>query len=323
MKSWTVYKHISPSGKVYIGISSNVKRRWTANGYYYHLSDTVFSRALNKYGWDNFQHIIISENLTKKEACDMEKELIAYYKAKGTSYNITDGGEGFAGKHSEEHNKHKREARVANSTIDYLVIDKAFNYIICQTEAEAATYLGGIQRNISHVLRQPIGYTFRKHYIWKHTKGTPINIEGIKEQIQIALELRHKKMSEYAKANSDKMIAGSKLERMSLTSEERKQRFGHGDKLKGRCHSEETKKKMSESAKGRDMSKAIEARKKLPYGPTHTKPVVQLLMTGELVREFSSITQASIETGTNQRGISNCLAGRSSSSGGYRWEYKN
>lgn len=247
MNNWAVYKHVSPSNKVYIGISSNVKNRWAANGYYYHLSDTAFSRALKKYGWENFQHFILQTGLTKQEACDMEKELIAYYKAKGLSYNITDGGEGYTGKHSEEHNKHKIESRLANRGIDYVVIDKEFNYIICETEREAAEYLNGQQRNISHVLRQPIGYTFRKHYIWKHKKGTSVDIEEIKKQIQSALELRHIKMSEHTKAISKRMVAGSKLERESLTSEERKKRFGSNG-MKGKHHSDSTKQKLSVAA---------------------------------------------------------------------------
>ena len=247
MKSWTVYKHISPNGKVYVGISSNVKKRWLANGYYYHLSDTAFSRALNKYGWDNFQHIIIKEGLTKQEACDMEIELIAYYKAKGISYNITDGGLGYRGKHTEEHNKHRTESRISNSTIDYLVIDKSFNYIICNTEKEAAEFLGGTQSNISHVLRQPIGYTFRKHYIWRHKKGTPVEIEAIKKQILAALKLRHERMSEHTKAISEKMVAGSKQERKSLTSEERKMRYCSKGML-GKHHTNTTKVKMSIAA---------------------------------------------------------------------------
>lgn len=322
MKSWTVYKHISPSGKVYVGISSNVKNRWAGNGYYYQLSETIFSRAIKKYGWNNFQHIIIKEGLSKDEACNMEKELIAYYKAKHISYNITDGGDGFAGKHSKEHIRHIIESRINNSNIDYLVIDKDFNYIVCQTERDAAEFLNGKQDNISHVLKQPIGYTFRKHYIWKHTKGTPVDIDKIKEQIQAALALRYKKMSENAKANSDKMITGSKKERKSLTSEERKMRFGSKGML-GKKHSEITKAQMSAKAKGRDMNKVIEARKKAPYKATHTRPVIQYLITGEFVKEFLSITQASLETGTNQRGISNCLAGRAASSGGFKWGYKN
>lgn len=323
MSSWTVYKHISPSGKVYIGISSNVKNRWAASGYYYHLSDTIFSRALRKYGWDNFQHIIIQENLTKQEACDIEKELIAYYKAKDLSYNITDGGEGFCGKHSEEHNKHKRESRIANSDIDYLVIDKSFNYIVCQTQPEAAQYLGVTQRNISHILCQPIGYTCKKHYLWKHKKGTPVNLDDIKKQIEEALILRKQKMSEHTKAISEKMVAGNKKYAASLSAEERKARFGHGDALRGKHHSEETKRKISEAAKGRDMSKAIEASRKIPHDYIPKKAVIQYKLTGEIVNEFISINQASIETGIGRSSINNCLKGRSNTSGGYKWQYKN
>ena len=322
MKNWTVYKHIAPNGKVYVGISSDIKRRWAANGYYYHLADTVFSRALNKYGWDSFQHVIIQKGLTKQEACDMEKKLIAYYKAKKLSYNITDGGEGYCGKHSEEHNRHKVESRIANSTIEYLVIDKDFNYIVCRTEKEVAEYLGGVQRNISHLLRQPVGYTFKKHFIWKHEKDAPIDIEFIRTQIEKALWLRHQK------ALVNCRIAGKMGGRSSantiekMSAEERKQKYGHSG-MKGKHHSEETIKKMKEKAKDRDMSKAIEARKQRPYFPTHTKPIIQYLMTGELVNEFVSITQASRDTGIIKSGIVNCLSGRAKSSGGYRWQYKN
>ena len=100
---WSVYKHVAPNNKVYVGISSNIEKRWAANGYYYHLSDTVFSRALKKYGWDNFEHIIIKSSLNKEDAILLEKELISYYKSINKCYNITDGGEGYSGKHSDKH----------------------------------------------------------------------------------------------------------------------------------------------------------------------------------------------------------------------------
>ena len=48
--SYTVYKHTSPSGKVYIGITSiDVVRRW-ANGKNY-VNCICFNRAIQKYGW--------------------------------------------------------------------------------------------------------------------------------------------------------------------------------------------------------------------------------------------------------------------------------
>ena len=323
MKRWTVYKHISPSGKVYVGISSDIKRRWTANGYYYHLSDTVFSRALNKYGWQSFQHIIIAEDLSKQEACDMEKELIAYYKAKNLSYNITDGGEGTSGfKPSKKQVQNRIDSRIANSSIDYLVIDKNFNYVICSTQIEVAKFLGGVQGNISHVLHQPIGYTFRKHYIWKHEKGTPIDIDFIKSQILSALDIRHKKFSENGKIAGSKGIVALRKRLKEMSPEERKIKYGHGDKHRGMHHSDEAKRKMSEKAKGRDMSKVWEARKKHPYNPTHTKPVIQYTIAGELVKEYSSITNSSIETSIGKSAILNCLSGISKTSGGYKWQYK-
>ena len=52
MGNWIVYRHTSPSGKVYIGITSRTtKKRW-AYGYGYKNS-TMFESAIKKYGWNN------------------------------------------------------------------------------------------------------------------------------------------------------------------------------------------------------------------------------------------------------------------------------
>lgn len=97
MKQWTVYKHTSPSGKVYVGITSwSTNHRWE-NGAGYPPRCKLFHRAIQKYGWDNIEHSIIATGLEEKAAKDMEKDLIAFYKAKGISYNITDGGDGIVG----------------------------------------------------------------------------------------------------------------------------------------------------------------------------------------------------------------------------------
>lgn len=250
MKTWTVYKHVSPSGKVYVGISSNIDRRWAAHGFYYCHKETIFSRAILKYGWENFEHIVISSGLTKEEACSEEKKLIAYYKRLGISYNITDGGEGYSGKHSSEHIRHRIESRVSNSSVDYIIIDKDFNYIICNTTTEAASYLGVKQGVISHVLLQPVGYTCKKHYLWKHSKNESINIDSIKKKITKALEIRRQKQVQYAKNRKGKLVAASKRERESLTEEQRKKRFASFGML-GKKHSEETLIKMSLAAKRR------------------------------------------------------------------------
>ena len=91
---WSVYKHTSPSGKVYIGIAKDVKHRWRNNGMGYKGSTRIWY-AILKYGWDNFKHEIVAENLTRQAACDMEVALIKEYKSTDPTfgYNLTTGGQ--------------------------------------------------------------------------------------------------------------------------------------------------------------------------------------------------------------------------------------
>lgn len=95
-KKWLLYRHTSPSGKVYIGITSrDVNKRWS-NGFGYKLCK-LFFRAILKYGWDNIKHEILFTNLEESRAKILEIELIRHYKSLGISYNITNGGDGMSG----------------------------------------------------------------------------------------------------------------------------------------------------------------------------------------------------------------------------------
>lgn len=101
MNNWTIYEHISPSGKIYVGITSwSPKHRWE-NGVGYKKCK-LFYRAIQKYGWNNIQHNIIATGLGEGTAKNMEQDLIAFNKAKGISYNITDGGDGCLGRSCSE-----------------------------------------------------------------------------------------------------------------------------------------------------------------------------------------------------------------------------
>lgn len=98
--NYKVYVHITPVGKLYIGITSqeNVKYRWDSGGYGYR-HQPLFWKAIQKYGWDNIQHIVLLEELSKEVACECEKYLIAKYNAQNPhfGYNCTAGGEGTSG----------------------------------------------------------------------------------------------------------------------------------------------------------------------------------------------------------------------------------
>ena len=102
-----IYKYTSPSNKIYIGITGkDVKYRWQ-NGYgYIHNNNKHFENAILKYGWDNIKHEILFTELTKEEACLMEKFYIALYNTtnKKYGYNQTYGGESGV-KHTDETKK--------------------------------------------------------------------------------------------------------------------------------------------------------------------------------------------------------------------------
>ena len=98
---YTVYKHTSPSGKVYIGITKRKPEyRWN-KGKGYSKDQLLFYRAIKKYGWDNFTHEILYTGLSEKDAKNIEISLIRQYKSLGMSYNITDGGDGGRGLHNK------------------------------------------------------------------------------------------------------------------------------------------------------------------------------------------------------------------------------
>lgn len=93
-KKFCVYRHTSPSGKVYIGITcQNPIRRW-AHGHGYRKNQ-YFTNAIRKYGWDAFTHEILFDGLTKEEACEKEIELIGFHRSNNDDYgyNISSGGE--------------------------------------------------------------------------------------------------------------------------------------------------------------------------------------------------------------------------------------
>ena len=95
---YTVYQHKNKiNGKIYIGITSRKpEERWGSDGRNYKTSPHFYS-AIQKYGWDNFEHNILFTNLSKEQACEKEQELIKYYNSmdREFGYNSTSGGEFF------------------------------------------------------------------------------------------------------------------------------------------------------------------------------------------------------------------------------------
>ena len=91
-KCYTVYMHLFPNDKIYIGITkTKPENRWGKKRY---IHNVYMTNAINKYSWENVKHKILLTNLTKEEAEQKEIELIAKYKSnqRKYGYNIQNGG---------------------------------------------------------------------------------------------------------------------------------------------------------------------------------------------------------------------------------------
>lgn len=108
--SYSVYIHICPNGKRYIGATGiKPEYRWNrGEGYKKHEK---FYADIKKYGWNNIEHQIVFSGLSKEEAAQREIELIEKYKSNEDAfgYNRTAGGFCLCGKGNPFYDKHHTE----------------------------------------------------------------------------------------------------------------------------------------------------------------------------------------------------------------------
>ena len=94
-REFIVYEHKNKTnGMRYIGITScSPNKRWGKNGSHY-KKNIHFWNAIQKYGWDGFEHNILYSGLSVQDACAKEKELIEKYQTYNFAfgYNNTKGG---------------------------------------------------------------------------------------------------------------------------------------------------------------------------------------------------------------------------------------
>jgi len=87
-----VYKHTSPNGKIYIGMTKqkDAEVRWLG-GFGYSENSDLFNDIV-KYGWDNFKHEIVQDGLSEEDAHILEVKMIEETDAENPDigYNRTE-----------------------------------------------------------------------------------------------------------------------------------------------------------------------------------------------------------------------------------------
>jgi len=106
--NYKVYKHTNLiNGKIYIGETCEAfVTRCGHNGWGYHLQPKFYNDII-KYGWNNFNHEIIKDNLSHDDAIALEKKLIAKFNSMINGYNNSIGDKGCTGYHQTEEAKQK------------------------------------------------------------------------------------------------------------------------------------------------------------------------------------------------------------------------
>lgn len=109
MNDYKVYMHIFPNGKKYVGITCRPLKQRFKGGYGY-AHNSHMMNAIRKYGWENVEHKLLANNLTKHDVEQMEINLINKYDLTNhkKGYNIELGGKA-ANRITEETRKKLRE----------------------------------------------------------------------------------------------------------------------------------------------------------------------------------------------------------------------
>lgn len=187
--AYLIYKHTNKfNGKSYIGqTSQKVTRRWR-NGYGYKDS-SIFYAAIQKYGFDNFSHEIIEENIKSKELANQREQFwIAHYNTwiydpncKG--YNSTKGG-------------------TCNNTTalqkKVFQLDETKNIISSfDSISDAARAINSSPDRIARCCRQQKGYLTAGNFYWCFAA----------DYEKYHLKLRHKKQPKELKGRATKAVS--------------------------------------------------------------------------------------------------------------------
>jgi group I intron endonuclease len=305
-KEYCVYKHTNKvNGLVYIGITSQrPKARWR-NGKGYkpgkdengNEKESHFWNAINKYGWDGFDHLVLVRGLTEDEAKWLEIQLIAAYDSanREKGYNISNGGDIV----SEETRQKISEANKGEN-----------NGMYGKTHSEE------VRQKISEANKGKTHSEETKRKISEANKGR-FHTEETKQKIR---ENRPRLKGEdhpwYGKHHSEEArLKMSESHKGVPLSEEHRKRIGEANK--GRALSEETKRKLSESHKGKTLSEETKRKlSELNKGKTgskcHNSKTVICITTRQV---YYGACEAERITGVKNSDISRVCNGKAKSAG--------
>ena len=131
--NYSVYQHVTPDGMYYFGQTQNVEKRWSNNGAGY--KGTALQPYIEKYGWENIQHIVLFRDQTKEDALWIEDFLITTAREDGVCINKQRSGniskeEGYRQRQfNKYYEENKDKILIKNKQYNEENKDKISNYL--------------------------------------------------------------------------------------------------------------------------------------------------------------------------------------------------
>jgi hypothetical protein len=245
---FTIYKHTTPSGKVYIGQTKQKLWERFGGGYGYHGQD-YFWKAIQKHGWQNITHEVLAQCYTQEEADKLEAMYIEEYNSTNREfgYNIQAGG---AGDRAYAPLTPEHKAKISAATKG--IVRSAETRAKMSEARKARPYKPLSDEHKQHLSESLTGRKMPPEAIEK-TRLAAIGRKHT-EEAKRKMSIAHsgKTLSEEHKRKTSETLTGYKR-----SAEEIKK---SSDARRGQKRSEETRKRMSESAKGK---------KKAPFSKEH------------------------------------------------------
>lgn len=307
---WLVYKHKNKiNNKVYIGITSkSTKQRWGANGKGYQKG-TYFRNAIDKYGWDSFEHKVLYKNLSREDAIFKEKYLIKLFQSNNKiyGYNSTSGGDGVENLSEESREKISiGESRRQIAQFD--LNGKLLN--IYRNPHKAKDYFkdNGIKisdKNIMMCCSKYYGRKTQGGFIWMYYDDflkNGINLSDYKRDKKVKrihqYDIKGNFIREYESARE--------VERQTGISYKYVSRICNGERLQYKGYVFRFKED--------DFNKfKVVAQKPI-------RKIIQMDLSGNFVKQWDNIIQAE-KYGFTQAGIASCCKGKRKMYKSFIWKY--
>ena len=304
--TYCVYAHINKiNGKIYIGQTihgDNPIKRWGCNGAHY-KTQSYFYDAIQKWGWDNFDHEVIANHLTAKEADEFEKLLIKKLNTTDNNfgYNLATGGKSY--EMTERTKKKISDSR------------------------KGKTLSEETKKKLSVASRTAWENEDMKKRASERNSGENNAMFGISPKERMdneTYESWRKQTVERVRSEEFRLMMHNKIIGRKYSDEINAKKGHKGEKhpLYGKHLSEEAKEKLRQANLGKQYSDEINAKKghKGEKNPA-ARAVNQYSERGDFIKHWDYIGQASNELGASRSGISSCCKGRQKTCGGFVWKY--